>query len=94
MASAMIWPMSLSELAEIEPTCAISLDVVHGLDCAANDSIATATAWSIPRFKSIGFQPAATDFIPSRMIACARTVAVVVPSPATSAVLEATSLTN
>ena len=32
--------------------------------------------------RSIGFMPAATDFRPSRMMACASTVAVVVPSPA------------
>ncbi len=36
-----------------------------------------------------GFIPAATDFAPSRTIACARTVAVVVPSPATVLVLVA-----
>src|SRR3954451_19210687 len=48
---------------------------------------------SMPRFKSIGFMPAATDFMPSRTIACARTVAVVVPSPAMSLVFEATSRT-
>ena len=47
----------------------------------------------MPRFRSIGFAPAATDFRPSRMIACASTVAVVVPSPASSEVLDATSLT-
>ena len=51
------------------------------------------TALSIPLFKSIGFAPAATFFNPSFTIACARTVAVVVPSPAKSLVLEATSLT-
>ena len=51
------------------------------------------TALSIPRFKSIGFAPAATLFSPALTIACANTVAVVVPSPATSAVLAATSLT-
>ena len=45
----------------------------------------------MPRFRSIGFMPAATDFMPSRTIAWARTVAVVVPSPAMSLVLEATS---
>jgi hypothetical protein len=37
--------------------------------------------------------PAATNFMPSRMMLCASTVAVVVPSPAASLVLEATSLT-
>ena len=41
-----------------------------------------------------GFAPAATFFSPSRTMVCARSVAVVVPSPATSLVLVATSLTN
>src|SRR5579859_6412568 len=55
------------------------------------------TAWtdrSMPRFRSIGFRPAATDLAPSRTIDWARTVAVVVPSPARSAVFEATSRTS
>ncbi len=51
------------------------------------------TALSMPRLRSIGFMPAATAFRPSRTIAWASTVAVVVPSPATSEVLEATSFT-
>jgi hypothetical protein len=42
---------------------------------------------SMPRFRSIGFMPAATDFMPSRTMAWASTVAVVVPSPAMSLVL-------
>src|SRR5246127_667707 len=46
----------------------------------------------MPRLRSIGFMPAATALAPSRTIACASTVAVVVPSPARSLVLEATSL--
>ena len=45
----------------------------------------------MPRFRSIGFMPAATYFMPSCTIACASTVAVVVPSPATSEVFDATS---
>ena len=53
----------------------------------------TSTAFSIPRFSSIGFAPATTFFAPSRKIACASTVAVVVPSPAMSDVLLATSRT-
>src|SRR5438093_1498043 len=40
----------------------------------------------------MGFAPAATFFEPSRMISCASTVAVVVPSPAISEVLLATQL--
>ena len=51
------------------------------------------TALSIPLFKSIGLAPAATFFKPFDIIACANTVAEVVPSPARSFVFEATSLT-
>src|SRR6516164_6878361 len=51
------------------------------------------TALSMPRFSSIGLAPAATSFKPALKIACASTVAVVVPSPATSEVFEATSFT-
>jgi hypothetical protein len=42
----------------------------------------------------MGLAPAATFFKPSFIMAWAKTVAVVVPSPATSLVLVATSLTN
>ena len=55
--------------------------------------IIASTALSIPLFKSIGFAPAATFFRPSAIIACAKTVAEVVPSPAKSFVFDATSLT-
>ena len=48
---------------------------------------------SIPRLIDIGFAPAVTFFKPSFTMCCARTVAVVVPSPATSDVFDATSLT-
>jgi hypothetical protein len=47
----------------------------------------------MPRLISMGLWPAATILAPSRKIACASTVAVVVPSPAMSEVLEATSFT-
>ncbi len=40
------------------------------------------TAISMPRLRSIGFMPAATDLTPSLTMAAASTVAVVVPSPA------------
>ena len=53
----------------------------------------SSTAFSMPRFISIGLTPATTACRPSLKIASARTVAVVVPSPATSLVLLATSLT-
>ena len=50
--------------------------------------------FSMPRLISIGLAPAATFFIPALTIACASTVAVVVPSPAMSSVLVATSFTS
>src|SRR4051794_37752532 len=49
---------------------------------------------SMPRFTNTGLAPAPITCIPSRMIACARTVAVVVPSPTTSLVLIAASFTS
>ena len=55
---------------------------------------AQSVAFFIPFLKIMGFAPASRFFIPALIIACARTVAVVVPSPATSFVLVATSLTN
>ena len=48
----------------------------------------------MPRLSAIGFAPAETFFRPSRTIAWASTVAVVVPSPATSFVAVATSRTS
>ena len=45
----------------------------------------------MPRLMSVGFMPDETYLMPSATIACASTVAVVVPSPATSDVLPATS---
>ena len=48
----------------------------------------------MPRLSDIGFAPAATLRRPSFTIAWASTVAVVVPSPATSSVFLATSLTS
>ncbi|MDT4862796.1 hypothetical protein FQZ97_974690 [compost metagenome] len=94
IASAMSLPMVSSLLAEIEPTCAISFDVVVGFEAFFSSATRAVTALSMPRFRSIGFMPAATSLKPSRTMACARTVAVVVPSPALSLVLEATSFTS
>src|SRR4051794_29370949 len=55
---------------------------------------ATLTPFSMPFFRSIGLAPAATLRMPSRTMAWARTVAVVVPSPAMSLVFVATSLAS
>ncbi len=75
------------------PTCAISSLLRVGFESFFSSSTIAATALSMPRLSSIGLTPAATSFEPSRKIACASTVAVVVPSPAVSEVLEATSRT-
>ena len=58
------------------------------------ESTAASTPASMPRLRVIGLAPAATLRRPSRTIAQASTVAVVVPSPATSSVFLATSLTS
>ena len=93
IASAIILPIDLSPLAEMVPTWATSSEPVIFLARALMSSTAASTARSMPRLRSIGFMPAATDFTPSRTIAWASTVAVVVPSPAMSLVFEATSRT-
>ena len=93
MASARNLPISASPLEEMVPTWAISSFEVTFLEFLTRSATTASTARSIPRFRSIGFMPAATDLAPSRTMAAASTVAVVVPSPAASAALEATSRT-
>src|SRR6185503_11947821 len=93
IASARNLPISVSPFAEIVPTCAISSFDVTFFEFFLRSSMTASTARSMPRFRSIGFMPAATDLAPSRTIAWARTVAVVVPSPAMSLVRDATSRT-
>src|SRR5215217_7811457 len=93
IALAIISPTSRSPLAETEPTWATSAEVVIFVVRASRSLTTSATALSMPRLRSIGFVPAATALAPSRTMARASTVAVVVPSPATSLVLLATSRT-
>src|SRR5579862_2810605 len=93
IASAMMSPMVESLFAEIVPTCAISLRSLVGLDRFFSSAVIASTARLIPRLSDIGSCPAATILMPSVKIWRASTVAVVVPSPATSEVLDATSLT-
>src|SRR6478752_1328532 len=93
MASDRNLPISVSPLAEKVPTWAISSFEVTFLEFLTRSATTAFTARSMPRLRSIGFMPAATDLAPSRTIAAASTVAVVVPSPATSEALEATSRT-
>jgi hypothetical protein len=94
IASAMMLPMVVSLLAEIVPTCATALESLPtSFESFLSSATTASTAFSMPRLSSIGLAPATTILIPSRKIACASTVAVVVPSPAVSDVLLATSRT-
>src|ERR1044072_155232 len=93
IASARKRPISASPLAEMVPTWAISELEVTFFEFFLRSSTIASTARSMPRLRSIGFMPAATAFEPSLTIAAARTVAVVVPSPAMPEVFEATSRT-
>ena len=93
MASAMTSPMVSSLLAAMVPTWAISLGSLVSLDMPLRDWVTPSTARSMPRLSDMGSCPATTIFSPSAKIWRASTVAVVVPSPATSDVLLATSLT-
>ena len=93
MASASTSPMAASA-AEFDATWAISVLPPTSVDCLAMFSTAALTALSMPRLRPLGLAPAATLRRPSAMSAWASTVAVVVPSPATSLVLVATSLTS
>ena len=93
MASAIILPTVLSPLAEIVPIWAISSEDCTFFGSALDVLDDGRRRKSTPRFKSIGFMPAATSLRPSFMIEAASTVAVVVPSPARSLVFDATSRT-
>src|SRR5882724_9439628 len=91
IASAIRVPIVLSLLEAIVATCAISFLSLVDLLSFFSSSVTASTAASMPRLRPIGLAPAVTFFRPSRKMACASTVAVVVPSPAMSEVLEATS---
>src|SRR6516162_8393650 len=69
IASAIILPISLSLLAEMVPTCAISSLVETFFERFSISLTTVSTARSMPRFRSIGFIPAATALAPSRTIA-------------------------
>ena len=93
IASATMFPTSSSP-AEIAATLAIWFLPFTLLLISAMAATAASVAFFIPLRRMIGFAPAARFFIPSWIIACASTVAVVVPSPATSFVFVATSFTS
>ena len=91
IASAIREPITSSP-EEMVPTRAMSLEPETGWETALTASTAAAAAFWMPFFMTMGLAPAARFFRPSLIIAWARTVAVVVPSPATSLVLVETSL--
>jgi len=93
IASAISLP-TFSSAEEMVATLAISSVPLTTLELSLMTLTAVSTAFAIPLRSTIGFAPAAMFFAPSWMIACARTVAVVVPSPAASFVLVATSRTS
>ena len=90
--------------ATISPTSGSREDTVATFAISAEDCTSVARALSssttfsaaalMPLFSSIGFAPAATLRRPSATSAWARSVAVVVPSPAMSFVFTATDFTN
>src|SRR5215213_11694823 len=89
--SAMISPTSGSA-ALMAATAAICSRLSTGRAFFRISSTIVSTAFSMPRLTTIGLAPAVTTRRPSLTIAWPRTTAVVVPSPATSSVLVATSL--
>src|SRR5271169_6492109 len=93
IASAIILPIIASPFEEMVPTCATSAEDPTFFARFLMSSTTALTAISMPRLRSIGFMPAATDLTPSLTMAAASTVAVVVPSPASSLVFCATSRT-
>ncbi len=78
----------------MEATSVISFLPETFLDWPLTCSTIAVTALSMPCFSAIGSAPADRVPRPSLKIASARTVAVVVPSPAESEVLDAASFTS
>ena len=94
-ASAMILPISTSLFALIEATDAMPPATLSTGRAPSVMRAATAvTAFFMPRTSAFGSAPAAIWRNPALMSASARTVAVVVPSPASSEVFEAASFTS
>ena len=93
MASAMSLPMKASP-EETVPTRAMSSVPLTFWLWARMALTAASTALAMPFFITMGLAPAARFFRPSRIMAWASRVAVVVPSPATSLVLVDTSRTS
>mmetsp|Transcript_13516 Transcript_13516/g.49173 ORF Transcript_13516/g.49173 Transcript_13516/m.49173 type:complete len:403 (-) Transcript_13516:219-1427(-) len=92
MASATISPTKSSFPADMLAMALMSSVPSTGLDFSFSSSTRAFTVLSMPFFKATGLKPAATACRPSFTNSRARTLAVVVPSPAASFVRPATSL--
>jgi len=66
MASAMMFPISVSPLAEIVATCMICARSLTSFESFRSSSTTEATARSMPRLRYIGLAPAVTLRSPSR----------------------------
>uniref|UniRef100_A0A7C8YGV3 Uncharacterized protein n=1 Tax=Opuntia streptacantha TaxID=393608 RepID=A0A7C8YGV3_OPUST len=91
MASAIMVPINSSFPEEMEAMALMSSRPLTGLAFFSSSSTNPWIVLSIPLFKDTGFAPAVTLSRPCLIISRARTDAVVVPSPAESFVLLATS---
>src|SRR4051794_21168036 len=93
-ASAIALPMTSSSLAAIVAMCSSCSRPCTGRATRLSSSTMQAVASSMPRRSSIGLAPSSSACMPSRTMAWASSVAVVVPSPVRSLVLLATSRTS
>src|SRR6476659_1907074 len=93
-ARVMTSPIASSSLAANEAIRRRSSRPPIGTACSVRACRTTGTVRSMPRRSRIGLAPASTARSPSRTIAWASTVAVVVPSPTTPLVFIATSFTS
>jgi hypothetical protein len=93
IASPISSPTSAS-CAETVATPAMEARSLTGVAAASSAALTASTAARMPRPRAIGLAPAATLRKPSCTSAWASTVAVVVPSPATSLVFVATFLAS
>ena len=93
IASAIFSPIIFSPLAAIEPTCAISSEVLIFFERRLRSATASVDGHVDAALQVHRVHAGGDRLAPSRTIDWASTVAVVVPSPAMSLVFEATSRT-
>mmetsp|Transcript_33250 Transcript_33250/g.99222 ORF Transcript_33250/g.99222 Transcript_33250/m.99222 type:complete len:496 (+) Transcript_33250:367-1854(+) len=89
MIASAVWAPSSSELAEMEAICLYCSYVVTGSASSRILAEKKAAAFSSPFCSATALWPDEVSRIPSRMMACVSTVAVVVPSPARESVCDA-----